>query len=414
LLSTPGIDLHKKAKDGRTPLLKALSKGLSECARLIRETETRAAASEKKQIAGAGDKTVPRESESQAAAPIVEPQAVEPAAQPLQKLPTTPAEPFSRGETIPPEPETGAEAPTGQKQAAEQSSEKKDPPAETPAAVSPVAELAAPSTECGRGEKAKKPKAGKGGRKGGSRKMWLKIAGGVMGCLLLGAWLVSAYTIGPMWALKRDYSLLLRSYLVLPGIDEEKLLFKAVCDNRPGCVKTLVDASGIDVNKGDKNGRTALHVAADWGRAECVRELLQAPGIDVNKGDKNGETALHEAAYNGYAECVRKLLQAQGIDVNKADKYGGTALQEAAFMGHAECVRELLKARGIDVNMQSQNGKTALNWAAAYGRAECVRELLKARGIDVNKADQYGDTALQEAASNGHEECVRELLQARE
>ena len=89
--------------------------------------------------------------------------------------------------------------------------------------------------------------------------MWLKIAGGVMGCLLLGAWLVSAYTIGPRYALERDYSLLLRSYLVLPGIDEEDLFFKAVHYNRPGCVKTLVDASGIDVNKGYKYGKPALH-----------------------------------------------------------------------------------------------------------------------------------------------------------
>lgn len=49
----------------------------------------------------------------------------------------------------------------------------------------------------------------------------------------------------------------------------------------------------IDVNKADtKYDMTALMWAATNGHTEIVRALLTAPGIDVNKADDDGLTAL--------------------------------------------------------------------------------------------------------------------------
>ena len=179
------------------------------------------------------------------------------------------------------------------------------------------------------------------------------------------------------------------------------------------CVKLLLAARDIDVNKAGEYGCTPLFLAALNGHSECVKLLLAAPGIDVNKANNFGCAPLDRAAYKGHSMCVRLLLAAPGIDViNKANEDGRTPLHEAAMAGETECVKLLLVAPGIDVNAANKNGETPLYRAARKGRTECVKLLLAAPGIDVNKADKNGETPLDWAAWNGHTECVRLLLAA--
>jgi len=54
----------------------------------------------------------------------------------------------------------------------------------------------------------------------------------------------------------------------------------------------------MKVDAADKNGRTALHVAAANGHFQVVEELLSW-GADVNKAAKGGQTPLHTAAFWG-------------------------------------------------------------------------------------------------------------------
>ena len=46
-------------------------------------------------------------------------------------------------------------------------------------------------------------------------------------------------------------------------------------------------ANGVDLNTGDYEQRTALHVAASRGRPEVGFYLLNLPGIDVNVVDRS-------------------------------------------------------------------------------------------------------------------------------
>lgn len=83
------------------------------------------------------------------------------------------------------------------------------------------------------------------------------------------------------------------------------LLHETTWRNYTGCVQLLLDAK-VDINEKTANsGRTALFFAAVKGYTECLQILLAA-GADVAVKDKEGKTAIDVAAND---EC-RKLLQA--------------------------------------------------------------------------------------------------------
>ena len=115
-------------------------------------------------------------------------------------------------------------------------------------------------------------------------------------------------------------------------------------------------------------------------KSQALQALIQA-GVDpndLNEVDKDGSTALMLAARAGHTETVQVLIQA-GADLNKANEYGITALMRAAHEGHAETVQALIQA-GVDLNKATKDGIfTALIWAALQGHTEIV-QLLRAAG----------------------------------
>jgi ankyrin repeat protein len=139
-------------------------------------------------------------------------------------------------------------------------------------------------------------------------------------------------------------------------------LIRAVEEKNLPRVQKLL-AKGIDVNKADQRGWTALTLAAKEGHVEIVRALLATPGIDVNvKLSRSGMTALMFAATFDRPEVVQELLN-RGANVNEVDNEGRTALMWAATMGHAEVVRALLATPGINVNAKNNQGRTARDLA---------------------------------------------------
>ena len=70
----------------------------------------------------------------------------------------------------------------------------------------------------------------------------------------------------------------------------------------------------------------------------------ESSDVDVNKGDYDQRTALHLAASEGHLDVVRFLLQ-RGAKVNAQDRWGGRPLDDALQKGH-ERVVAALKERG--------------------------------------------------------------------
>jgi ankyrin repeat protein len=125
-------------------------------------------------------------------------------------------------------------------------------------------------------------------------------------------------------------------------IYSDKAFFDAVKTGNREIVAMSIK-EGFNVNAKDKDGYTALLIAAEKGDLEMAH-LLVEKGADVNAKDKDGYTALMYVAYTGNLE-ISKILIKNGADVNVRDKDGWTALMFAR-MGKKADITELLKKSG--------------------------------------------------------------------
>lgn len=86
-------------------------------------------------------------------------------------------------------------------------------------------------------------------------------------------------------------------------------------------------------------------VACYHGFESVVALLSRCPFLDVNQQDKEGDTALMLAAQAGHVPLVSLLLNYySGLDLERRDQRGLTALMKAAMRDHSECVAALLMA----------------------------------------------------------------------
>jgi len=115
----------------------------------------------------------------------------------------------------------------------------------------------------------------------------------------------------------------------------------------PPSSSSLTHTEGCDVDRHDKRGRTALHVAAAEGHLKCTNFLLEH-GANVNARTDAGTTALHWVAVLGCQKTAKALLE-HGAEVNSRNNEGFTPLDRATD----EEMRKLLKERG---------GRESLGW----------------------------------------------------
>ena len=92
---------------------------------------------------------------------------------------------------------------------------------------------------------------------------------------------------------------------------------------------------GVDVNRADNNGNTALMLHAEW---YCDKEVFKAmvkAGYEVNARNKAGNTVLHYAMKNKSSEVAVYLIK-KGADVNIANEKQVTPMQIAVEKGMDE------------------------------------------------------------------------------
>ncbi|DAA78539.1 TPA_exp: Uncharacterized protein A8136_4515 [Trichophyton benhamiae CBS 112371] len=118
-----------------------------------------------------------------------------------------------------------------------------------------------------------------------------------------------------------------------------------LCDN----VELLLN-SGADLRAVDREGRTALALAAQYNNLKTVELLLRHGGsygpeslvscdrVNVNFKDDFGNTALHYATYRASIRSAEILLGREETDITVENKEGQSPIKLAATRGSASLV----------------------------------------------------------------------------
>lgn len=108
---------------------------------------------------------------------------------------------------------------------------------------------------------------------------------------------------------------------------------------------------------GSTSQATNFIAAAYEGDLHEVQTLHELGSVDINAGDFDKRTPLHIASANGNADVVR-FLCVSGADVNAADRWNRHPLDEALTNGNTECA-EILKKYGAE-SASSDDASVAL------------------------------------------------------
>jgi glutaminase len=96
-------------------------------------------------------------------------------------------------------------------------------------------------------------------------------------------------------------------------------------------------------NETKMKGVMAVTSAASIGDLDELQRLYAA-GVDLNEGEYDKRTGIHLAASEGHIEAVKFFIEKE-VDVNPKDRWGGTPMADAKREGHKE-VMALLKKHG--------------------------------------------------------------------
>ncbi|KAL3758964.1 hypothetical protein ACHAWU_003035 [Discostella pseudostelligera] len=95
---------------------------------------------------------------------------------------------------------------------------------------------------------------------------------------------------------------------------------------------------------GGGGGKSPLSTPLDGSSPSAATAAAAEPVVDINEGDYDKRTALHVAAGGGHVDVVLYLCK-QGANVNVEDQWGGRPLDDALEKGHDKVV-EILRQFG--------------------------------------------------------------------
>lgn len=221
-------------------------------------------------------------------------------------------------------------------------------------------------------------------------------------------------------------------------------------------VRTLLEFGSIDLNQGDYDRRTALHLAANEGHLEAVKLLCDA-GADVKVKDRWGDRPLDDAknAKKNSTEIV-KILNGAGavssLNMTESSSLTNSTSQQVAIMhdlkdqstqqtvdstpnqhqdagmtqlpvqefamgcsllhqaalGNQLVLEKILQGQPELVNFRDYDRRTSLHIAASEGQLGICRYLVE-KGARINRCDRWGGSPLDDAHRHRHGEVVKYL-----
>ncbi|XP_039268308.1 uncharacterized protein LOC120343239 [Styela clava] len=161
-------------------------------------------------------------------------------------------------------------------------------------------------------------------------------------------------------------------------------------------VRSLIEAHiGQILGKFASNDQPSMTVACMSGCMPVVKYFAFNTQVDINKRDKDGNTALMLAAQGGHVNVIRFLLwNYENIAVDAENYLGVTALMKAALRGHSLCARILVLA-GSDIEKRDRSRNfCAQEWALLCGfkqTAKVIKSVGTAGPLHISRKEVIND-----------------------
>ena len=200
--------------------------------------------------------------------------------------------------------------------------------------------------------------------------------------------------------------------ILIHSVQHREEVFKAIllcyraayCKNPETCPKTCHCYEKLQVNRKNRNGDTALIIAAKLGRLDSVRDLLTYPAINLDIKNNQGNTAFMEAINNDHTEhhsIIELFLRYGYKDINAVNNEGNTAFMIATVNNHKQILRLLAKQPDIDVNHQNAGGNTAFMLAAQKSQDSTMELIYTMSNVNYHIVNKNQDDAFVLAATHG-------------
>jgi len=193
-------------------------------------------------------------------------------------------------------------------------------------------------------------------------------------------------------------------------------LFIAASNNYGDLLELLLTQTGVNVNIGnDRCNFTPLMVACGEGHENIVRRLCEAPGIELNKRNVVGDTALYWAVAKNKPRCVEVLRGAGDVDWNVRTEDGESPLTMAVEDGYADVLQTILSVPEphLDLSVTDERGRNVAQIAVEGflgERQRCVEILSRDRRVNWNIKNSDGDTPVMFCVKNNKIEMARCLI----
>ncbi|XP_067668066.1 serine/threonine-protein phosphatase 6 regulatory ankyrin repeat subunit A-like [Haliotis asinina] len=191
------------------------------------------------------------------------------------------------------------------------------------------------------------------------------------------------------------------------GMKKRTPLMAAAEGGHIGAFDLLVK-KGANLSTQDKLGNNIFHAACLGGNENMVKYIMSHGFVNTDCNPKNDRLALMLAAERKHRQVFDYLRQIQTPDFIHVDKDFNNILHVACIGGDVTIVKFLL-SRDMDINIRGNRNRTPLMFAAEHGHKD-IFELLVVEGADVSLEDDAGNTILHVACLGGHLEMVKYIF----
>ena len=214
-----------------------------------------------------------------------------------------------------------------------------------------------------------------------------------------------------------DYAMKVRGpvldALITPGTAAQKdgagntILHLAVKNKGDAYVVGKILEQKADINARNREGDTALHIAARLNLQETGEFILANGGANLFYANSSGESPLYIALTHPSGVLPWMFTPAT---INAHDGLGNTMLHYIALWRMDKHIPFIIE-KGVSTEAANATGETPLFWAVKYDGASTVKALLQARA-NLHARDSLGNSVLHAAVRWNAKNAVTTLLNA--